>query len=434
MKIISLFPLLILAVCSLTVCEARHLEQTLNLNRYSKEGWHYITRFACSVGSCGFHIKLRLKQSVQNLYPDKSNIELHLLVFNTDHTWPQAMDYERITDRAGLAAHNKILEVPVNGSESQEYHWILTQGYKTRVYYFFLADTEDVLKNKTYQKNQKLEIDFIMKNTDGSHTSQEEYGMQSSHLIMALVYVVFFILNLKRAISYYKKEQEVDYPFVLLNSACAIEFIALSFEWIHLLVQDKYGSSPFIINFFSGSFSIFSQLMVTCVLVFIASGWTITYNHLEDVDLIVLVGALTGFFHLLFVMFGQLQEDNPFSTHDYENWAGIVLLVSKICFFGIFVYLLKQTHNSADHNVKKFIVIFGLLGAVYLLTLPITVFIVSTFVELHARHRAIVVSNMILQSLTLLVLSALLTWKKSPYYSVSFKGRSGLPDIISKRK
>lgn len=424
---------ILLTVLSLIqLSDARTLTQTLNLNRFTKEKWHFITRFGCGIGRCTFTFKFKTTKSISSLYPGKRPLPFHLLIYATDHTWPDAMSYEDLRARGDQAYMRKIVELPTNGDDSWPYQYHLLREVKSRVYYFFFADLENVLEGKQFDQDVKLAIDFTITNVDRSHISQEEYGLQFSHFAMAILYVAFFGLNISRIRSYYKKEQEIDYPFVILTSACLVEFGALAFEWLHLLLQEIYGYPLFLTNFLSGTFSMFAQLLITCLLLLIASGWSITYHKIGDLDIFVLLGAVVTFFHIIFVIFGQSQDDNPYSSHDYENYPGIILLISKVCFFAIFAAFLWQTYKKADPKLRKFILIFAGLGAVYLLTLPVAVFIVSTFVDIHARHRAIVISNMILQSITLLILTALLTSKKSPYYAISFKGRSNLPSMISK--
>ena len=408
--------------------EAHKVTKTIRLDRFAREKWHYVARFGCGIGQCDFSFKLSLSQSIKYLFPNSKTLPLRMVVYVSGDTWPYPMNTQDVKIRTQMSKFVKIAELPIDGSSSETYSYPLLHGARTRIYYFFLADLEGTLAGKTYIKNLRLIIDFAARNTDGSYISQEEYGMQTFHLLMAVLFLAFCLMSLSKTLKYYRKEGELDYPFILLNAACFIEFLSLLSEWLHLILLEYTGSGYFVPNLFSSLFSIITQLIVTSLLILVASGWSITYYQIEDVELLVLTSVLVGFFHLVFAILGQAYNDDPFNTHDYENWAGVILIISKVCLFGLFLMLLLQTYRKAIQKLQNFTIGFGLLGSTYLLALPVTVLIVSTLGDLHTRHRAVTISNIVLESATQLLLTYMLTSKKSAYHKVSYKGSSGLPE------
>ena len=424
--IVSAF-LLIIAGSNIVV-EAIHIEKSVKLKTFARERWQYITRFGCGAGQCEFSFKIKMSQTIKFNFPKTQALRLRIVVYTSDDTWPKTMDIKDIKMRTQKSKFVRVAELPVDGTNSETYTYSLPQGYQTRLYYFFLSDVEGVFGDKTYPKSKRIEIDFTMKDVDGSHTSQEERGMLTVHLFVGVFFAIFTIINLLNYLKLYKKDGENNYPLILLNTACCIEFLALLSESLHLLLQEWTGSRYFVPNLFNSLFSIISQLIVSSLLVLIASGWTINYSHFEDTELLVFTCIMAGFFHITFAVLGQAFNDDPFNSHDYEHWAGVILIIFKVMLFGAFLLLLLRTYHKINQKLQSFTIQFGLLGSVYLLSLPVTVLVVSTMIETALRHRTVTISFLVLESVTLLPLTYMLTSQKSSYHKVSYKGSAELPN------
>lgn len=429
-KLTVLSILLLLGALCISQVESRHVSRLVNFNTFSKSKWQFLTRFTCAEGTCHYKFKFKLDKPVKELYPDQDVLKLNILVFTADFTWPEVMNYQSIYERSRRTQSTKIAELPTDARESQHYHHTL-YAMKQRVYYLFLADPNDETGSKQSPGN-RFRIDLEITNVDGSHLSEEENGLQTPHLLLSVALAAFVFWNFKKVRAHYKKEQEFDYPMFILNFACIIECIALFMEWIQMVVSESNGEGHIIPNFFSGLCSVLAQLILTCLLVLLASGWTITYLKFEDIDFAIMLGTLVAFVHIFFVIFGHIHDEDPYQVHDYGSWPGMVLLIFKMLFFGVFLFFIFYTIKKADARIKMFLIQLGVLGSIYILSIPLIVLFATTFVDVHYQHKTITIGNILLQTVTIAFLTYLFSSEKSRYYSVSVKGRSNLPSFTNK--
>ena len=173
---------------------------------------------------------------------------------------------------------------------------------------------------------------------------------------------------------------------------------------------------------------ILAQFTITCLLILIATGWSITFTDVEDMDLYIPLAILVGLMHMIIVGLGRLTEEDPYRYHDYDSWAGIVISVLKLCFAGLFFFFIKRTHDKAQAKLKKFIVQLGVLGGVYILSMPFVILILGPLCQPHQQHWVVTVGNMGMQAAAMLTLAFLFTSKQSAYYSLSVKGKAILPN------
>lgn len=247
------------------------------------------------------------------------------------------------------------------------------------------------------------------------------------HVVMTLVFLFFFSNTLFKIIKHYKKEEQMDYPLLVLDVACFLEFLALGMETLHLLTTIYFGESRFGTDFFSTMFSLLAQFTMTLLLIMIATGWSITYGRIEDLDLLLPLGALVAILHIIIGVVGKIADDNQSKMHDYDGWTGFILVIVRIVFFCVFVGFAVNTFNKAHKKIQSFVMRILLIGTVYLLTVPVVVTIATVFVDFLWRHYVITLGHMILQSVTVMLFAFQFTAKSSSYNSVSLKNSIFLP-------
>lgn len=64
-----------------------------------------------------------------------------------------------------------------------------------------------------------VKIEAQMFNIENSHFSSEEEGFLSSFFVILILCIFFFAKNVQRLVRQYKKEEEIDWPFLLANTA-----------------------------------------------------------------------------------------------------------------------------------------------------------------------------------------------------------------------
>jgi len=244
-----------------------------------------------------------------------------------------------------------------------------------------------------------------------------------------LLLVGFFISNSTRFYKFYKTEETWDLPFLILNIAIFMEAISILLEWLHLWLYSVNGSGSFVLDLLSQAAGIFAQFVMTLLIIMIASGWSIDYYKIEELDLYIPLALMIGVFHVIIVGIGRINDDDPTKFHDYESIPGWIIMAFKLIFFFVFIFFAHRTYSNAGNNAEKkeFFVRFSILGTIYLVALPIIVITSTMFVAPYVRNKVIVLGTLTLQIGASIIMTYLLSSKKSKYHAVSMKGRTLLP-------
>jgi hypothetical protein len=72
--------------------------------------------------------------------------------------------------------------------------------------------------------------------------------------------------------------------------------------------------------------------------------------------------------------------------HIFDNVSGRITVGYRIFLMIIFIFAVINTYNKSRSKVKSFIVYFSIIGGLYILSLPLIIFIADNFVEAKDRH------------------------------------------------
>ena len=394
-----------------------------NLHRFQKSPWKYMTKFAIAPQRGDFKARVQFnKPNIKGSLPDKFNLMLYIYL---DEEWDKVRQLENCQEKAALARLSKPIEIPIDGSWSQEISGELTQSLRTHVWFFVIADCDRQIPSHLQATRIQWELEVF--NSDGSHFSQEEHGMISPLLIVMTVIIGFFISNSIKFIKFYKTEETIDYPTLIITIALCLEFLSLVCEVLHLWIYSNDGKGSFFFNFSNQALSITSQFLITCLLLLMAYGWSINFLEFEDMDIFIPLGILLGIVHILIVGVGRITDDEYYRYHDYENWAGIFVMIMRILLFVFWVYLFKGTYATAKETEKTFFNQLGVLSTLYFLAVPVMVLFATMVVAPYWRHRVVTIGTLLLQTVTLVIFTLLFTTKQNKYYQISMKGKTILP-------
>jgi len=343
-------------------------------------------------------------------------------------------DYSSIADskecyaRQDKARLDTAVWIPLDGNWSNIAEGFVSQKMRTRVWYFFLTDCNGHVKPYSVA-NQKISLEITILNSDGSHFSEEENGITLWYFIELLILLGFFGANSMRFYRFYRTEETWDLPFLILTIAIFFESMSIFFEWVHMVIYAGNGTGAFVMDVLSQAFGVFAQFIITVLLILIASGWSIDFFKIEELDLYLPMVIMVGIFHVVIVGVGRVNDEDPMKFHDYESIPGWIIMFFRVIFFAVFAYFINKTNSKAGNNTEKkeFLFRFGILGAVYLLALPIIVTISSLVVAPYVRNKLIVLGTLAIQIGASITLTYLLSSKKSKYHQISMKGRTLLP-------
>lgn len=415
-----------------TLLNAKFISKNIYLSSFTKAPWKYISKFGMDYGTGDYDFKIRFTKSFYEDSHGIKTVSLHLHALMDEH-WDEVQNIENCQEREHLSRLTLDIDIPTNGEWSHKIIGHLTQTARPRVWFIVLSDCENRIqdlsekaKDKLWGNKLQIEMNFI--NTNHSHLSYEEQGLMLPYCIILIIFLIIFGMNFNIFYKYYKKEEQIDYPLLLVNIVVVVEFWALLFEIFHLLIYESNGKGFFLFNLLNQIFDITAQFMIIVIFILVGWGWTINYMNLEDFEFFLPLLSFVGIIHLLIVGLGRLTDDEFTKNHDYEGFAGYLIIVLRVGLYIYFVMGIHDTFKQARFKIKSFIIKFGFLGTIYFLAFPILVLITSTFVASYVKHKVIMLGTLILESLVLIILTRIFTNKGGEYYDVSFKGKTLLPN------
>ena len=401
------------------------LQKVYPMSIWNKEDFKYVTKFSFEIGDGKLLISGKFTDSVEHLDRRLDKIDIKFLAF-LDDDWPQVQAAKTCQEKEDLARLKINLPVPTDARPSNVMDGYLTQKLRTRVWYFAWSDCERQFARFITPGN-KLNVELKFINSDGSHFSAEDNGMTWWYFLELIILIGFFCANSVKFYRFYLTQESLDLPFLILNVAIFLECISVSLELWHLLLYSQNGHGNFVLDFLSQASGVFSQFIIVLLVILISSGWSIDFYKIQELNLYLPLSIMVGLFHFIIVGLGRIKDSSKF--HDYEGVSGWIIMLFKLFFFIIFIFLIKNTYRNASTNNEKknFIKSFSLFGTIYLLALPILVLISNILVAPYVRNKVIILGTLTLQIGSSIILTYLLSSKKSKYHQISMKGRTLLP-------
>lgn len=96
----------------------------------------------------------------------------------------------------------------------------------------------------------------------------------------------------------------------MVNIALISNAISFPFEFLHLWIFSKNGKGIEFLNFMSQSFNYLSWYILCITLIFLAHGWTINVDSIEDFDLFLPISIMLGIFQIVIIGIGRLIDAN----------------------------------------------------------------------------------------------------------------------------
>ena len=93
--------------------------------------------------------------------------------------------------------------------------------------------------------------------------------------------------------------------------------------------------------------------------------------------------AMVNILSSLLTQLGNTPHD---MHHTFDAVAGNILIIIRLVTAIIFVGAVMWTYSTSRYQVKKFIIIFGVLGFAYICSMPIIVFIGNYWVTPRERN------------------------------------------------
>jgi len=162
-----------------------------------------------------------------------------------------------------------------------------------------------------------------------------------------------------------------------------------------------------------------SEITFSSLLMMIASGWTLTFQDLDidgNLDIYLPIGSIVIVVHLVLAAMTYIDFDASHKYHDFAGIQGFVLIAFKFGLFAYYVYCYMQNRNQIPKRSQSFYRQFVLLGAVYMLAIPFTIF-AAYFFEPYSRQYLFTLTSNLVQ----LVANGFMVYQQSSTRSTYFK-------------
>mmetsp|Transcript_19884 Transcript_19884/g.38995 ORF Transcript_19884/g.38995 Transcript_19884/m.38995 type:complete len:240 (+) Transcript_19884:34-753(+) len=212
-------------------------------------------------------------------------------------------------------------------------------------------------------------------------------------------------------------------------------------EIFHLAAYSYNGSGVFMFDLFSESFEGFSQLIMSFTLLCLGNGWTLVdfsrrqqgtkngllkqlFNNpkLDDETPTLFILIVIVFISTILQIINKVKDDDFLKFHDHDGWSGKFLLMQRfllgIAFTVSIMNTIKAPEVQGQLQLQGFLRILAVGGAVWFFTFPVLVMIASVFAH-YLRHRIVTGGVLVIQSVTLTILSKQFLSNSSWYARVS---------------
>lgn len=217
-------------------------------------------------------------------------------------------------------------------------------------------------------------------------------------------------------------------PFVVIILALFLQLGNLFWKVLHLLMYSSNGKGIPFFDIMSLICQMLSEITFSALLMMIAYGWTITFNDLDidnNLDVYLPVGSIVIVIHLVLAAMTYVDFDAHHKYHDYAGIQGWVLIFFKFGLFAYYLYCIRSNRDKIPKRSEKFYRAFTLLGTVYMLSVPFTIF-ASYFFQPYNRQFVFTLTTNIVQ----LIATALMIYQQSSTHSGYFKASLNAQGIL----
>lgn len=139
----------------------------------------------------------------------------------------------------------------------------------------------------------------------------------------------------------YFKLRQRDWPQIILLISFTLLYFSTFSYFCHLMIYSSDGQGSTFLKIVSSLCNITSQFTITVLLVLLSWGWTINYDNLENVDLMIPLVGLSAVVHIIIIGLGYLNEDTDTRYNDYSGFVGFILVTFRFVSFGYFIYCIR---------------------------------------------------------------------------------------------
>ncbi|KAF4682363.1 hypothetical protein FOZ60_010665 [Perkinsus olseni] len=303
--------------------------------------------------------------------------------------------------------------------------WIdghLYTAKRPQVWYWAISDCEN---NYFATSPGRIRFEFIATQPDGSEFSAERSGVQWILLLQVLVFGAFSC-HFYTACRRFVRSAESLHPLVItLACIIALQALVLLFEVLHMWRYAYNGYGLKALDVISQMLSVGDEVIVTSLLILIASGYTLLQSDLGDLDIVIPIVFMVAIIHILIVGFGKVKDDASYKFYENEGVAGYLLSVMRLCLLAWFLWAINRTGKQASPKLKYFLNKFSAVGILYFLSYPMLIISTDLWPP-HYRYKVMLIGDFAVKLGVFMWLTTLFL-TRGDYFQVSTLNSSFLP-------
>lgn len=136
---------------------------------------------------------------------------------------------------------------------------------------------------------------------------------------------------------------------------------------------------------------------------------------------------MLGLLNIIITILNKINDGDHDKYHMFDSVPGYLLIgfrciIAIICIVGIIM-----TYNKSIPKKKPFVVQFGILSLLNIFSLPLVIIIAELYVQERSQKEFVFITVEVLKVLTTILLTYMITSKKSSYAKICYKNMSFLP-------
>jgi hypothetical protein len=387
--------MLYFGIC-LVIVSSKYINSYLALTE--ENPWQPLTDFGMTIGTGNFTFRAKSANPTPG-DNSLSKIQFSLYLAND---WVPTLARQKCSEKSLDAIKSYDVLIPANGEWSEDIIGKLTQRRKPQVWYFVISDCKGDLKSS------KIKVQLSVVNPGNEHFPAEMIGVNNVYWFILALLLVALGKNSYEFFFKIKSEGDVSGPLAWLIFSIIFHIIGVCFACIHYYFYSSDGEGLGVLEFFSELFLVLSSLAVSCLLIIIASGWTLVYKEFPSPEKFLPGMFLVLFCHLMTIAVDFVGEKTGFSK--YEGWKGLIIIFINLLMFCWFLWNVWETNKNKALKNTGFFYLLGLAGTVFFLAVPLLVFGTYLF-PLHRRELVMITGSHLVQTAIFYFLFLIFTGK-----------------------
>lgn len=446
-----------LLVLSLPLCSGKVVSGKISLSSQTTE--QYLSKFSFSVGK-GF---IQGNFSAEGVYFDHFRHDLQIHLFSD-------VGFEKFNKllKRGSLCRERIteaswsLKIAPNRNQKTQFFSFDTEVNVVGRTHFWYALVADCWLEEYNASPPPLDFVLTFLNENGSHLPADERGLLTLHFILFVFMAGFLVYVIRALFAQQRKSGQIHLVTILFLGAYVLQTLSVLCELVHLWRYSvdgrglRWPESWLALDQASSAFQTFAELIISLVLVCVASGWTLVQMTLATADesgfvpnnehqgpLDALIRVLKqpklmfqrvgpaslfvpvlGSIVLWLEIWGHYYDDDFNQFHDFEHTPGFLLMGLRLLLALVFVYGIRVSLTSTPHvMLVDFLVRLRIVGLAWFLVVPVLV-LATSLAPAYTRHQIITAGGLTVQIGALLIMSQeFLT--KSEYFKLSSLSQMG---------